>query len=71
MGHSNQTTKCGAVIHAGKDVENRSATAILSNGSPPMLTALVERSRLETMFDAVLSGRHGRRLEDPPRRCLL
>jgi 2-haloacid dehalogenase len=31
-------------------------TAILSNGSPPMLAALVERSRLETMFDAVLSA---------------
>jgi 2-haloacid dehalogenase len=31
-------------------------TAILSNGSPPMLTALVERARLETLFDAVLSA---------------
>jgi 2-haloacid dehalogenase len=31
-------------------------TAILSNGSPPMLKALVERARLETMFDAVLSA---------------
>ncbi|HZZ25444.1 MAG TPA: haloacid dehalogenase type II [Roseiarcus sp.] len=31
-------------------------TAILSNGSPPMLAALAERSRLETMFDAVLSA---------------
>jgi 2-haloacid dehalogenase len=31
-------------------------TAILSNGSPPMLAALVERWRLETMFDAVLSA---------------
>jgi 2-haloacid dehalogenase len=31
-------------------------TAILSNGSPPMLKALVERSRLDTMFDAVLSA---------------
>ncbi len=31
-------------------------TAILSNGSPPMLKALVERARLDTMFDAVLSA---------------
>ncbi len=31
-------------------------TAILSNGSPPMLAALVERSRLDTMFDAILSA---------------
>jgi 2-haloacid dehalogenase len=31
-------------------------TAILSNGSSPMLKALVERARLETMFDAVLSA---------------
>ena len=31
-------------------------TAILSNGSPPMLEALVKRSRLDTMFDAVLSA---------------
>ena len=31
-------------------------TAILSNGSPPMLEALVERARLDTMFDAVLSA---------------
>ena len=31
-------------------------TAILSNGSPPMLKALVERSRLDPMFDAVLSA---------------
>jgi 2-haloacid dehalogenase len=30
-------------------------TAILSNGSPMMLEALVKRSNLETMFDAVLS----------------
>ncbi len=30
-------------------------TAILSNGSPPMLDALVERSGLKPMFDAVLS----------------
>ena len=31
-------------------------TAILSNGSPKMLEALVSRSRLEAMFDAVLSA---------------
>jgi 2-haloacid dehalogenase len=31
-------------------------TAILSNGSPPMLRALVERARLDSMFDAVLSA---------------
>jgi 2-haloacid dehalogenase len=31
-------------------------TAILSNGSPRMLEALVERSQLEAMFDAVLSA---------------
>ena len=31
-------------------------TAILSNGSPAMLEALVKRSRLEAMFDAVLSA---------------
>ena len=31
-------------------------TAILSNGSPMMLDALVKRSRLEAMFDAVLSA---------------
>jgi 2-haloacid dehalogenase len=31
-------------------------TAILSNGSPPMLEALVKRSRLESLFDAVLSA---------------
>ena len=30
-------------------------TAILSNGSPMMLEALVRRSKLEAMFDAVLS----------------
>ncbi len=30
-------------------------TAILSNGSPMMLEALVKRSGLEAMFDAVLS----------------
>ena len=30
-------------------------TAILSNGSPRMLEALVKRSNLEAMFDAVLS----------------
>ena len=32
------------------------ATAILSNGSPKMLEALVKRSRLEHLFDAVLSA---------------
>jgi 2-haloacid dehalogenase len=31
-------------------------TAILSNGSPMMLEALVKRSNLEAMFDAVLSA---------------
>jgi 2-haloacid dehalogenase len=31
-------------------------TAILSNGSPMMLEALVKRSELEAMFDAVLSA---------------
>jgi 2-haloacid dehalogenase len=31
-------------------------TAILSNGSPAMLEALVKRSKLEAMFDAVLSA---------------
>jgi 2-haloacid dehalogenase len=31
-------------------------TAILSNGSPKMLEALVKRSRLEHLFDAVLSA---------------
>jgi 2-haloacid dehalogenase len=31
-------------------------TAILSNGSPAMLEPLVRRSRLEAMFDAVLSA---------------
>ena len=31
-------------------------TAILSNGSPMMLEALVKRSGLEAMFDAVLSA---------------
>ena len=31
-------------------------TAILSNGSPMMLDALVKRSNLEAMFDAVLSA---------------
>jgi 2-haloacid dehalogenase len=31
-------------------------TAILSNGSPEMLEALVKRSRLEHLFDAVLSA---------------
>ena len=31
-------------------------TAILSNGSPAMLEPLVERARLEAMFDAVLSA---------------
>ena len=31
-------------------------TAILSNGSPMMLEALVKRSKLEAMFDAVLSA---------------
>jgi 2-haloacid dehalogenase len=31
-------------------------TAILSNGAPKMLEALVSRSGLETMFDAVLSA---------------
>jgi 2-haloacid dehalogenase len=31
-------------------------TAILSNGSPRMLEALVKRSNLEAMFDAVLSA---------------
>jgi len=31
-------------------------TAILSNGSPPMLEALVKRSSLEAMFDAILSA---------------
>jgi 2-haloacid dehalogenase len=31
-------------------------TAILSNGSPRMLEELVKRSRLESMFDAVLSA---------------
>jgi 2-haloacid dehalogenase len=30
-------------------------TAILSNGSPAMLEALIKRSKLEAMFDAVLS----------------
>ena len=40
-------------------------TAILSNGSPAMLDALVKRSGLEAMFDAVLSRRR-RRLQDPP-----
>jgi 2-haloacid dehalogenase len=30
-------------------------TAILSNGSPPMLDALVKRSGLQAMFDAVMS----------------
>ena len=31
-------------------------TAILSNGSPAMLEALIKRSNLEAMFDAVLSA---------------
>jgi 2-haloacid dehalogenase len=31
-------------------------TAILSNGSPAMLEAVVKRSKLEAMFDAVLSA---------------
>ena len=31
-------------------------TAILSNGSPAMLDALIKRSNLEAMFDAVLSA---------------
>jgi 2-haloacid dehalogenase len=31
-------------------------TAILSNGSPAMLEALIKRSKLEAMFDAVLSA---------------
>ncbi len=31
-------------------------TAILSNGSPMMLEALIRRSKLEAMFDAVLSA---------------
>jgi 2-haloacid dehalogenase len=31
-------------------------TAILSNGSPEMLGALLRRARLETLFDAVLSA---------------
>src|SRR5271165_6849798 len=31
-------------------------TAILSNGSPKMLEALVKRSRLEHLFDAILSA---------------
>jgi 2-haloacid dehalogenase len=31
-------------------------TAILSNGTPRMLEALVKRSRLEAMFDAILSA---------------
>jgi 2-haloacid dehalogenase len=31
-------------------------TAILSNGSPEMLEALVRRARLETLFDAILSA---------------
>jgi 2-haloacid dehalogenase len=31
-------------------------TAILSNGSPAMLEALIKRSRLDAMFDAVLSA---------------
>ena len=43
-------------------------TAILSNGSPMMLEALVKRSGLEAMFDAVLLRRRRPRLQDPPRR---
>jgi 2-haloacid dehalogenase len=42
------------VLSALRDAGFKSA--ILSNGSPAMLKALVERSRLETLFDAVLSA---------------
>jgi 2-haloacid dehalogenase len=43
-----------AVLQALREAGFR--TAILSNGSPAMLDALVKRSRLEAMFDAVLSA---------------
>ena len=40
-------------------------TAILSNGSPKMLEALVKRSRLEHLFDAILSANAVQSLQDP------
>ena len=42
-------------------------TAILSNGSPEMLGALVKRSRLEHQFDAVLSADAVRAFKTHPR----
>ena len=41
-------------------------TAILSNGSPMMLEALVKRSGLEAMFDAVLSANAVRAFKTHP-----
>jgi 2-haloacid dehalogenase len=54
-----------AVLHALRKAGFR--TAILSNGSPAMLEALVSRSGLKPLFDAVLSADAVRAFKTHPR----